>query len=150
MARLRDMNMSELKDFLASKGVDPKSVPGGIKDRHQLFLWLLDHLPIEAVASLDEIQSHPSVRKDVLSDITDALRGDMVEADREEAAAAQAQLENDTSPTREELDRLEAPPVLVPTFGADGSTVESVMVTKWIQGDDGRPVNIEMAPDELP
>lgn len=64
---------------------------------------------------------------------------ELTEDERVEAAALAVEAENEDAPSVEDVEKLNEPPAVEPIFGGDGSTVEGVIISKWVVGDDGRP-----------
>lgn len=141
--RLLDKADSTLAQELANR--DDALTPSAALDlpRPELEQRLLDSMTIEELRALPEVADHPAVRKNIRADVIAAARGELVEREREEAAAAAAERENKSAPTREEVERLDSPPTIDVVMGEDGSTIDQVVIRRWVLGDDGRPVETE-------
>lgn len=69
---------------------------------------------------------------------------EMPEAQRVKQAAKNAKAANAAAPTAEDAQRLREPIQVTPTLGNDGSTVESVRISRWeVDPETNTPVLIE-------
>jgi hypothetical protein len=107
--------------------------------RAEVLTRLFDAMTIEELKALPEVASNEHAKKNRRDDLIAAARGEMVEAEREEAARKLAEQENQGAPSREDVDLLNLPPGVEVVM--NGSEVEEVIITRWeMDSDTRRPV----------
>lgn len=122
---------------------DPEREIPHVPDREDLVEKVLLTHSIEDLKALPEVKKHKRVRLNKKQDVVDAALGRPTEQERENAARELAESENDAAPTAEEVQKLNAPPEVEITLD-DVGLVEKVMIRRWVQGEDGRPVRKEV------
>lgn len=103
----------------------------------QLLLLLLPALSDDELKTLDDVKANRLVRP-IRRDLESAALGEMVELERERAAAKHAKEVNDAAPSAAEIAKFNTAPIPEPAKPG-----EPVILRQWVQGDDGRPIQVD-------
>jgi hypothetical protein len=110
-----------------------------LRPRHLLQL-ALPALTDDEIKDMPDVKANRLVRP-IRRDLEAAALGEMVELERERAAAKATKEVNDVAPSRDVIDKINTAPLPVP-MGPDSPAV----MKQWVQGSDGRPEQVDVLP----